>query len=215
MSKWFGDASKLGKPKKPRLRRTTEHEALTNMKTEFVFLGWLYNRCFFKPNRSDREKILKVILKGEKIERNIKFDYIASLCEGYTGSDLLELCKQAACMPIRDFLSDEKKGRSSLVKVRPSSQLNLEKAVALSRKTRITLINPTDTLDLNQMSRTKRTEQLEIHYCKFCFHRKENGRAKSHNSCTVLSVPVSRASIFADRTRSASSTIALASAISF
>ncbi|KAK6947984.1 ATPase, AAA-type, core [Dillenia turbinata] len=190
MSKWFGDASKLvaaifslAYKIQPAIifideadsflaqRRTPEHEALTNMKTEFMSLwdGFTtdknarvmvlaatnrpsvldeailrrFSQVFEigRPNRSDKEKILKVILKGEKIEENINFDYIAGLCEGYTGSDLLELCKQAAYMPIRDFLSDEKKGRSSL-EVRPLSQLDLEKAVAISRKIRITLSDP-------------------------------------------------------------------------
>ncbi|GJZ76551.1 topless-related protein 2-like protein isoform X1 [Tanacetum coccineum] len=36
-----------------------------------------------------------------------------ALCEGYTGSDLLELCKKAAYFPIKDLLNEEKKGKSS------------------------------------------------------------------------------------------------------
>lgn len=67
------------------------------------------------PDCSERAKILKVILKGEKVEDNIDFDHIASLCEGYTGSDLLELCKQAAYFPVRDLLHDEKNGKPSHV----------------------------------------------------------------------------------------------------
>jgi len=67
------------------------------------------------PDCRERAEILKVILKGEKVEQNIDFDYLASLCEGYTGSDLLELCKKAAYFPIRDLLDEEKKGKRSQV----------------------------------------------------------------------------------------------------
>ncbi|PKI53890.1 hypothetical protein CRG98_025684 [Punica granatum] len=67
------------------------------------------------PDQRERAAILKVILKGERVEDDIDFDYLASLCEGYTGSDILELCKKAAYFPIRDLLEDEKKGQRSRV----------------------------------------------------------------------------------------------------
>lgn len=67
------------------------------------------------PDLRERVEILKVILKDERVEEDIDFDHIAGLCDGYTGSDLLELCKKAAYFPIRDLLNDEKKGRSSPV----------------------------------------------------------------------------------------------------
>ena len=69
------------------------------------------------PDRKERVEILKVVLKGEKVEKDIDFDRIAALCEGYTGSDLLELCKKAAYFPIRDLLNDEKNGMSSPVSI--------------------------------------------------------------------------------------------------
>jgi len=64
------------------------------------------------PDQRERADILKVILKGERVEENIDFDHIAYLCEGYTGSDLFDLCKKAAYFPIRELLDEEKKGRS-------------------------------------------------------------------------------------------------------
>lgn len=69
------------------------------------------------PDHKARVEILKVILKGERVEEGINFDHIAGLCDGYTGSDLLELCKQAAYFPIRDLLDDEKNGNSSSVSI--------------------------------------------------------------------------------------------------
>lgn len=69
------------------------------------------------PDRKERAQILKVILKGETVEENIDFDYLASLCEGYTGSDLLEVCKQAAYFPIRELLDEERKGKPAAVRI--------------------------------------------------------------------------------------------------
>ena len=64
------------------------------------------------PVQSERSKILQVVLKGENVEPNIDYDHIARLCEGFTGSDILELCKQAAFYPIRELLDSEKNGRN-------------------------------------------------------------------------------------------------------
>ncbi|KAL8095683.1 uncharacterized protein LOC141690218 isoform X2 [Apium graveolens] len=184
MSKWFGDAQKLvaavfslAHKLQPAIifidevdsflgqRRSSDHEALTNMKTEFMALwdGFTTDQNArvmvlaatnrpseldeailrrlpqaFEigiPDRRGRVEILKVILKGERVESSIDFDHIAGLCDGYTGSDLLELCKQAAYFPIREILNAEKSGKESS-EPRPLSQLDLEKVLATSRKTR-------------------------------------------------------------------------------
>uniref|UniRef100_A0A5B6ZAL4 Putative ATPase family AAA domain-containing protein 1 n=1 Tax=Davidia involucrata TaxID=16924 RepID=A0A5B6ZAL4_DAVIN len=185
MSKWFGDAQKLvaavfslAYKLQPAIifidevdsflgqRRTTDHEALTNMKTEFMALwdGFTTDQNarvmvlaatnrpseldeailrrlpqafeIGMPDHKERVEILKVILKGERVEDDIDFDHIATLCDGYTGSDLLELCKKAAYFPIRDLLNDEKNGKSS-PEPRPLLQSDLEKVLATSRKTRV------------------------------------------------------------------------------
>ncbi|KDP30316.1 hypothetical protein JCGZ_18153 [Jatropha curcas] len=185
MSKWFGDAQKLvaavftlAYKLQPAIifidevdsflgqRRTSDHEALTNMKTEFMALwdGFTTDQSarvmvlaatnrpseldeailrrlpqafeIGMPDRRERVEILKVILKGENVDNSIDFDYIASLCEGFTGSDLLELCKKAAYFPIRDLLDEEKKGKQH-VAPRPLSQKDMEKVIATSTKTRV------------------------------------------------------------------------------
>lgn len=56
-------------------------------------------------------------LKGEQIDENIDFDHIASLCGGFTGSDIVELCKQAAYFPLKEYLQDEKEGKLALVSI--------------------------------------------------------------------------------------------------
>ncbi|XP_039056676.1 ATPase family AAA domain-containing protein 1-B-like [Hibiscus syriacus] len=86
-----------------------------------------------KPDCDDREKILRVILKNENVEDTIDLYHIARLCEGYTGSDLLELCKQAAYIPLRDFLNEEKANKTH-PGPSPLSQSDFEKVLATSVK---------------------------------------------------------------------------------
>lgn len=75
-----------------------------------------------------------MILKDEMVEEDIDYDHVASLCEGYSGSDLMELCKKAAYFPIRELLDEEKKGNWSN-EPRPLSQSDLEQVLATSKKT--------------------------------------------------------------------------------
>ncbi|KAG2281613.1 hypothetical protein Bca52824_052833 [Brassica carinata] len=63
------------------------------------------------PERKERAEILKVTLKGERVEPDIDYDHLARLCEGYTGSDIFELCKKEAYFPIREILEEERKWR--------------------------------------------------------------------------------------------------------
>ncbi|XP_061997127.1 uncharacterized protein LOC133714876 [Rosa rugosa] len=79
------------------------------------------------PRRKERAEILKLILKGERVEHNIDYDHVAALTEGYAVSDLFQLCKKAAYVPIRDhLLYEEKSGIKQSSPPRPMSQLDLE-----------------------------------------------------------------------------------------
>ncbi|KAG7537780.1 P-loop containing nucleoside triphosphate hydrolase [Arabidopsis suecica] len=185
MSKWFGDAQKLvsavfslAYKLQPAIifidevdsflgqRRSTDNEAMSNMKTEFMALwdGFTTDqnarvmvlaatnrpseldeailRRFPQsfeigmPDCRERAQILKVVLKGERVEPDINYDHIARLCEDYTGSDIFELCKKAAYFPIREILEAEKKGKQISVP-RPLTQQDLEKVLATSKKTQV------------------------------------------------------------------------------
>ncbi|XP_073316654.1 uncharacterized protein [Primulina huaijiensis] len=185
MSKWFGDAQKLvaavftlAYKLQPAIifidevdsflcqRKSTDHEAVTIMKTEFMALwdGFTTDKNArvmvlaatnrpseldeailrrlpqaFEigiPDRRERAAILKVLLKDEKVADDIDYDRIAGLCDGYTGSDLLDLCKKAAYFPIRDLLNDEKSGKPS-PEPRPLSMNDLERVLATTMKTKV------------------------------------------------------------------------------
>ncbi|CAL4906156.1 unnamed protein product [Urochloa decumbens] len=65
------------------------------------------------PDSSNREKILKVLLCKEALAPDVDLKSVANDTEGYSGSDLKNLCVTAAHCPIRDILEKEKKEKSA------------------------------------------------------------------------------------------------------
>lgn len=82
------------------------------------------------PDAANREKILQIILRDEDLAAGFDFGAVANMTDGYSGSDLKNLCVAAAYRPIRELLDEEAKMRmedgcaaKKLTKVR---QLGLE-----------------------------------------------------------------------------------------
>ncbi|CAH8294468.1 unnamed protein product [Eruca vesicaria subsp. sativa] len=61
------------------------------------------------PDATNRSKILSVILSKEEIAPDVDLEAIANMTDGYSGSDLKNLCVTAAHLPIREILEKEKK----------------------------------------------------------------------------------------------------------
>lgn len=59
------------------------------------------------PTLESRELILKKLLSKEKVEEGIDFKELATLTEGYSGSDLKNLCVTAAYRPVRELIQKE------------------------------------------------------------------------------------------------------------
>ncbi|KAM1759208.1 hypothetical protein ACFX11_008232 [Malus domestica] len=64
------------------------------------------------PDAQNREKILRVVLAKEDLETDVDLEAVANMTDGYSGSDLKNLCVAAAHLPIREILEKEKKERS-------------------------------------------------------------------------------------------------------
>ncbi|KAG9154166.1 hypothetical protein Leryth_000634 [Lithospermum erythrorhizon] len=64
------------------------------------------------PDASNREKIMRVILGKEELAANVDLEAIATMTEGYSGSDLKNLCVTAAHCPIRQIIEKEKKEKA-------------------------------------------------------------------------------------------------------
>ncbi|KAJ8442059.1 hypothetical protein Cgig2_007897 [Carnegiea gigantea] len=59
------------------------------------------------PSSENREKILRTLLSKEKTE-DLDFQELATMTEGYTGSDLKNLCITAAYRPVRELIQRER-----------------------------------------------------------------------------------------------------------
>ncbi|XP_075503504.1 uncharacterized protein LOC142540918 [Primulina tabacum] len=65
------------------------------------------------PDAANRAKILRVILAKEDLSADMDLDSVASMTDGYSGSDLKNLCVTAAHRPIREILEKEKKEQAA------------------------------------------------------------------------------------------------------
>ncbi|CAA2965484.1 AAA+-type ATPase [Olea europaea subsp. europaea] len=84
------------------------------------------------PDAENRLKILKIILAQENLESEFSFDQLANATEGYSGSDLKNLCVAAAYRPVQELLEKESEGEGNGAPVlRP---LNLEDFVQSKAK---------------------------------------------------------------------------------
>ncbi|KAF3536409.1 hypothetical protein F2Q69_00021483 [Brassica cretica] len=65
------------------------------------------------PDATNRSKILSVILSKEEMAPDVDLEAIANMTDGYSGSDLKNLCVTAAHLPIREILEKEKKEKTA------------------------------------------------------------------------------------------------------
>ncbi|KAI8022201.1 ATPase family AAA domain-containing protein 1-A [Camellia lanceoleosa] len=61
------------------------------------------------PDAENRVKILRIFLAKENLETEFQFEKLANATEGYSGSDLKNLCIAAAYRPVQELLEEEKK----------------------------------------------------------------------------------------------------------
>ncbi|KAG0503487.1 hypothetical protein HPP92_003559 [Vanilla planifolia] len=60
------------------------------------------------PSLESRELILKSLLSKEKVEEAFDYKELAAITEGYSGSDLKNLCTTAAYRPLRELIHGER-----------------------------------------------------------------------------------------------------------
>ncbi|KAM7531357.1 hypothetical protein LguiB_034767 [Lonicera macranthoides] len=60
------------------------------------------------PSVENREKILRTVLVKENVDKDLDFKELATMTEGYSGSDLKNLCTTAAYRPVRELIQQER-----------------------------------------------------------------------------------------------------------
>ncbi|KTF85448.1 hypothetical protein cypCar_00000955 [Cyprinus carpio] len=86
-----------------------------------------------QPNVKQRNDILKLILKNENVETAVDFGEIAKQTDGFSGSDLREMCRDAALLCVRDFVHQESPDEDF---IRPIRHEDLQRAIGKMRKSK-------------------------------------------------------------------------------
>ncbi|MCD7449583.1 hypothetical protein HAX54_000648 [Datura stramonium] len=60
------------------------------------------------PSVENRQMILKTLLAKERVDDGLDFKELATMTEGYSGSDLKNLCTTAAYRPVRELIQQER-----------------------------------------------------------------------------------------------------------
>ncbi|XP_023029354.1 no mitochondrial derivative [Leptinotarsa decemlineata] len=58
------------------------------------------------PNLGQRREIIRLILENEPIAEDVNYDELATITNGFSGSDLRELCRNASVYRVRDYVRD-------------------------------------------------------------------------------------------------------------
>ncbi|KAG4988238.1 hypothetical protein JHK85_031221 [Glycine max] len=133
--RWFGDAEKLTKAlfsfasklapvivfvdeqifKIGSSITTSSGPLRTNLVSSLWQVSLLLNGLveMERENAENRMKILRIFLAQENLNSDFQFDKLANLTDGYSGSDLKNLCIAAAYRPVQELLEEEKKGASN------------------------------------------------------------------------------------------------------
>jgi SpoVK/Ycf46/Vps4 family AAA+-type ATPase len=82
------------------------------------------------PNRPQREKILRLQLKTERVDDDFDFAQLASDTMYYSGSDLKELCRAALMIPLREHIDNCRRAAEEAEKNRPEKPQIYDEAAA-------------------------------------------------------------------------------------
>lgn len=72
------------------------------------------------PNRDQRRRILQLVLKGSKQDPAFDLDYISQVTAGMSGSDIKEACRDAAMVPMREYIREQRATGQSMTGVNPN-----------------------------------------------------------------------------------------------
>ncbi|KAI1268744.1 P-loop containing nucleoside triphosphate hydrolase protein [Xylariaceae sp. FL1019] len=73
------------------------------------------------PDKSQRLRILQLLLKDTKAEpNNFNMEYIARVTAGMSGSDIKEACRDAAMVPVREFIREHRATGSAMSSIDPN-----------------------------------------------------------------------------------------------
>ncbi|PYH47196.1 protein-degrading AAA family ATPase MSP1 [Aspergillus saccharolyticus JOP 1030-1] len=95
------------------------------------------------PPAAQRERILGLILKDTKIDReNFDLQYLVRAMSGMSGSDIKEACRDAAMVPVRELIRQKKAAGQQMASVDPKDVRGLRTGDFFSRAGGVRVIPP-------------------------------------------------------------------------
>uniref|UniRef100_A0A8C9LTR2 Outer mitochondrial transmembrane helix translocase n=1 Tax=Piliocolobus tephrosceles TaxID=591936 RepID=A0A8C9LTR2_9PRIM len=83
-----------------------------------------------------REAILKLILKNENVDRHVDLLEVAQETDGFSGSDLKEMCRDAALLCVREYVNSTSEESHDKDEIRPVQQQDLHRAIEKMKKSK-------------------------------------------------------------------------------
>ncbi|KAJ4733575.1 P-loop containing nucleoside triphosphate hydrolases superfamily protein [Rhynchospora pubera] len=103
------------------------------------------------PDAQNRMKILRIFLSKENLDPHFNLEELANATEGYSGSDLKNLCIAAAYRPVQELLEEEKKA-GGVASERPSIRsLKVEDFIKAKEK-----VSPSVAYDATSMNELRK-----------------------------------------------------------
>uniref|UniRef100_A0A803V1M4 Outer mitochondrial transmembrane helix translocase n=1 Tax=Ficedula albicollis TaxID=59894 RepID=A0A803V1M4_FICAL len=90
-----------------------------------------------QPALKQREAILKLILKNENVDSQVDLLQVAKETDGFSGSDLKEMCRDAALLCVREYVNSAcEEDVHDEDEIRPVQQQDLHRAIEKMRKSK-------------------------------------------------------------------------------
>lgn len=87
------------------------------------------------PDKSQRLRILQLVLKDTNTDSDhFSIDYIARVTAGMSGSDIKEACRDAAMVPVREFIREHKASGKAMSSIDPTKVRGLRTEDFFGRK---------------------------------------------------------------------------------
>ncbi|KAG4415370.1 hypothetical protein IFR04_011519 [Cadophora malorum] len=111
------------------------------------------------PSNSQRRRILKLILKDTKTDpEHFDIEYLTRVMAGMSGSDIKEACRDAAMVPVREFIKEQRERGVAMSGVRPESVRGVRTEDFFGRKGGGQIIKDNHARHSAKQSQKKRTE---------------------------------------------------------
>ncbi|KAL1830204.1 hypothetical protein ACET3Z_008616 [Daucus carota] len=103
------------------------------------------------PSAENREMILRTLLAKETVDKDLDTKELAMLTEGYTGSDLKNLCTTAAYQPVRELIQQERlKDLEKKQKVAEAKKLQNASFIEEKKEDKVISIRPLNMTDFRE-----------------------------------------------------------------